>query len=95
MTSRVCALLGEVYDLRFPYLIGWQKAQNSSANCLTHRKQKGSHLILELKGLCMLERGTQLPTVRACSNGANPNLVYFILKKINSKICNTNGIKLH
>jgi len=30
----------------------------------------------------MLERGTQLPTIRACSNGANPNLVYFTLKKL-------------
>lgn len=74
--------LEEEYELRFSYLIGWQKAQNSLANCLTHWKQKCSHLILELKGLCMLERGTQLPTIRACSNGANPNLVYSTLKKL-------------
>lgn len=71
-----------VYELRFPYLIGRQKAQNSLANSLTHREQECSHLILELKGLCMLEGGTQLPTIRACSNGANPNLVCFTFKKL-------------
>jgi len=28
--------LEEGYELRFPYLIGWQKAQNSLANSSTH-----------------------------------------------------------
>lgn len=30
-----CVVSGEEREFRFPYLIGWQKAQNSLANCLT------------------------------------------------------------
>lgn len=72
--SRACAVLKEEYERRFPYLIGWQKAENSLADGLTDGQQKSSHLILELKGLRVLERRAQLPPVRARSHGANPNL---------------------
>lgn len=69
-----CAVWREERELRFPYLIGWQKAQNPLAKSLTDWKQQSSHLILELEGLGVLERRAQLAPVGARANRANPNL---------------------
>lgn len=69
-----CVVSEEGREFRFSYLIGWQKAQNSLANCVADGKQEGSHLILELEGLCVLEGRTQLPPVGAHSDRADPDL---------------------
>lgn len=70
----MCVVWGEELQFRFPYLIGWQKAQNSLAKSLADWQQQGSHLVLELEGLGVLEGGTELPPTGASAHRANPHL---------------------
>lgn len=56
------------------YLVGRQEAEYTPADRVTHLQQQGAHLVLEGKGLGVLERGTQLAPLGARPQRPHPDL---------------------